>query len=238
MRKIIPYLVFVFVFLYITNNVFAISTPPEAMEIMTNPATKITGRSAILNGNINNIENTGYTGTAVGPYFYFEYRVLGSDKWSTTEKQYLNSNPSSKYNAIIKNLNKNSVYEYRFARELGTTLNSNLDKIYGYTRMFYVSSNGGGHMINGMDPLDKQLNCKNNFEAMWKSYSLGVKNNGQVYILQKSLKDKGYLIGSLDGSFGKKTQDAIKKYQKDNNMKIDGKYNPDNFKTSLEKCPV
>lgn len=40
--------------------------------------------------------------------------------------------------------------------------------------------------------------------------------------LQQALKDKGYLKGSVDGVFGSQTKTAVKKYQKDNKMTVNG----------------
>jgi hypothetical protein len=43
-----------------------------------------------------------------------------------------------------------------------------------------------------------------------------------VLKLQKTLKDKGYDPGQLDGVFGRKTQRAVKRFQRDNGLKADG----------------
>lgn len=40
--------------------------------------------------------------------------------------------------------------------------------------------------------------------------------------LQEQLTDKGYSCGSIDGIFGNKTQTAVKQFQKDNNLVVDG----------------
>ncbi len=41
--------------------------------------------------------------------------------------------------------------------------------------------------------------------------------------IQKALKSAGYYKGPVDGKIGAKTQDAIIKFQKDNDLKTDGK---------------
>jgi peptidoglycan hydrolase-like protein with peptidoglycan-binding domain len=41
--------------------------------------------------------------------------------------------------------------------------------------------------------------------------------------IQKALKNAGYYTGSIDGKIGTKTREAIKKFQKDNGLKVDGK---------------
>ena len=44
----------------------------------------------------------------------------------------------------------------------------------------------------------------------------------QVKILQVLLKESGYNVGEIDGVFGKITNAAVKKYQKNNGLKVDG----------------
>jgi peptidoglycan hydrolase-like protein with peptidoglycan-binding domain len=41
--------------------------------------------------------------------------------------------------------------------------------------------------------------------------------------IQAALKNAGYDPGAVDGKMGKKTRDAIKDFQKANNLKVDGK---------------
>jgi len=41
--------------------------------------------------------------------------------------------------------------------------------------------------------------------------------------VQKALNDLGYDCGDVDGILGKKTKDALKKFQEDNGLKVDGK---------------
>lgn len=41
--------------------------------------------------------------------------------------------------------------------------------------------------------------------------------------IQKALKNAGYYHGPIDGKIGMKTQEAIKRFQKDNGLKVDGK---------------
>lgn len=52
--------------------------------------------------------------------------------------------------------------------------------------------------------------------------------------VQKKLNKLGYKCGKADGSFGTKTKSAIKKYQKEKNMKSSGKIN----KTLLKKLNI
>ncbi len=45
----------------------------------------------------------------------------------------------------------------------------------------------------------------------------------EVKEVQQALKNLGYAVGKVDGSFGKKTQDAVKLFQARNGMTVDGK---------------
>ncbi len=44
----------------------------------------------------------------------------------------------------------------------------------------------------------------------------------EVRQIQQKLKNWGYYNGSVDGKFGSKTQEAVRKFQKANNLKVDG----------------
>lgn len=49
-------------------------------------------------------------------------------------------------------------------------------------------------------------------------------SNGElVRYLQNALSEAGYEVGTVDGSFGSKTEAAVKKFQRDNNLEADGK---------------
>ena len=45
----------------------------------------------------------------------------------------------------------------------------------------------------------------------------------KVVAVQEMLEDLGYDVGKIDGKFGSKTQAAVKKFQKDNGLQVDGK---------------
>lgn len=47
---------------------------------------------------------------------------------------------------------------------------------------------------------------------------------------QQKLKDLGYYTGTVDGSFGPKSQVALKNFQKANNLTVDGKLGPQSKK--------
>lgn len=44
----------------------------------------------------------------------------------------------------------------------------------------------------------------------------------EVIQIQKKLKNWGYYEGAVDGIFGSKTEDAVKKFQRKNGLKVDG----------------
>ena len=43
-----------------------------------------------------------------------------------------------------------------------------------------------------------------------------------VRTLQRALNDAGYDAGAADGIYGKKTERAVKRFQKDNGLVVDG----------------
>ncbi|WP_425805936.1 spore cortex-lytic enzyme [Desulfitobacterium sp. Sab5] len=52
---------------------------------------------------------------------------------------------------------------------------------------------------------------------------LGKGSNGsEVRELQKRLTQMGYVVGPLDGKFGSKTQAAVRRFQQDHGLKVDG----------------
>lgn len=53
-------------------------------------------------------------------------------------------------------------------------------------------------------------------------YNKVPKKNAEIKELQRWLKNNGYYKGKLDGVFGKKTVFGIRKFQKANNLKVDG----------------
>ena len=56
-----------------------------------------------------------------------------------------------------------------------------------------------------------------------KPATLSLKSTGDnVKSLQKSLISLGYLKGKADGVFGSKTEEAVKKFQKANDLTVDG----------------
>lgn len=58
-----------------------------------------------------------------------------------------------------------------------------------------------------------------------------VKSRPTVRQIQKALKNAGYDPGKVDGKSGRQTRTAIKKYQKDNDLKPDGKVGKKTWKS-------
>ncbi|MEI8349249.1 MAG: peptidoglycan-binding domain-containing protein [Candidatus Omnitrophota bacterium] len=57
--------------------------------------------------------------------------------------------------------------------------------------------------------------------------------------IQQALKNLGLYVGKLDGTLGPKTKKAIEEFQKQNNLKVDGKVGPktwEKLKTHLTKA--
>lgn len=52
-------------------------------------------------------------------------------------------------------------------------------------------------------------------------------NSTETYkAAQEKLKELGYYTGDIDGSFGSKSKEALKSFQKDNALEVDGKLGP------------
>ena len=58
----------------------------------------------------------------------------------------------------------------------------------------------------------------------------------QVKYLQQALVVFGHLNGSIDGSFGAKTLAAVKSYQRDNGLTVDGKAGPNTLNSLINKA--
>lgn len=198
MKKIISFLI---VFLVSTNIAFA-STNNIPQTIFTDPVTTGNQKSVIFNGHIDT--NTGYTGTTVGPNFYFEY---GTDinKYTKTNSQSISTGIDGKFSATVAGLKKNTLYYYRFVQETGSTMNQEIIQTGGELRIFYLTKS------NKVETL--------NLCSISKNIRFGSKDSGQVYLLQKFLYEANILSVRPDGNFGPKTLVAWKKYQKDSGIK-------------------
>jgi len=82
-------------------------------------------------------------------------------------------------------------------------------------------------------------------KAVSVTASIGSKG-ADVRAIQQILKDKGYSVGVIDGSYGKKTEKAVKDFQNDNNLKSTGnvdagtlaKLNPKTAKIAPPSIPT
>ena len=55
-----------------------------------------------------------------------------------------------------------------------------------------------------------------------ESLKLGLKNSDAVRTLQRRLKDLRYYLGEIDGDFGANTELAVRAFQANNNLRVDG----------------
>lgn len=63
----------------------------------------------------------------------------------------------------------------------------------------------------------------------------GEKKSMSIKESQKTLKRLGYDPGIIDGKFGKKTEEAIKAFQKDNKLEVTGKLDEETKKSLFQK---
>lgn len=68
--------------------------------------------------------------------------------------------------------------------------------------------------------VDKQVNTNDEIKVWFKRNGYSA---DKVQKLQQNLKSIGYNVGEIDGKIGPKTIAAIKKFQKDNKLTVDGK---------------
>lgn len=59
-------------------------------------------------------------------------------------------------------------------------------------------------------------------DSLWKRSKRGSVKSDEVKALQQALNDLGYDVGAADGWFGKKTATAVRKFQSDNDLTVDG----------------
>lgn len=63
-----------------------------------------------------------------------------------------------------------------------------------------------------------------------KSAVTEVKNRPSIKQVQRCLKNAGYNPGAIDGKKGRQTRDAIKSFQKDNHISVDGRVGKQTWK--------
>lgn len=83
-----------------------------------------------------------------------------------------------------------------------------------------------GEINNLKDELSKAQQAKEvtlTKEVSKKKFIAEVKSRPTVKHIQIALKNAGYNPGSTDGKMGKQTRDAIRAFQKANNLSVDGK---------------
>lgn len=82
------------------------------------------------------------------------------------------------------------------------------------------------YFIEGWD-LDKQKEDESTQKTEVISMTIKKGANGEnVKIIQQKLKDLGYEVGTVDGIFGDKTKKAVKTFQEDKGLSVDGIVGP------------
>jgi peptidoglycan hydrolase-like protein with peptidoglycan-binding domain len=71
-----------------------------------------------------------------------------------------------------------------------------------------------------IDSLKDALNAK---KIQRRTVVSEIKSRPKARQIQMALKNAGYYQGAIDGKIGKRTRRAIKKFQKENGLKVDGK---------------
>lgn len=74
---------------------------------------------------------------------------------------------------------------------------------------------------NGVCPYSSSATKSNTSKTSAKSNSS--QSSELVKKVQRALNKKGYNCGTVDGIYGQKTKNAIKKYQKNNKLTVNGK---------------
>lgn len=77
------------------------------------------------------------------------------------------------------------------------------------------------HLHDGGCPYSSNNNTKNSNSSS-KTKKSNKSNKEVVKKVQQALNDKGYDCGEVDGMIGNKTKNSIRKFQKDNNLTVDG----------------
>ncbi|OOX37871.1 hypothetical protein BJL83_23715 [Vibrio parahaemolyticus] len=65
-----------------------------------------------------------------------------------------------------------------------------------------------------------------NFKLLDTRTSSVNSNKYDVLDVQNALKMRGYDVGTVDGLMGNRTRDAIKQFQRDQLLEVDGKISP------------
>ncbi len=68
--------------------------------------------------------------------------------------------------------------------------------------------------------------------------SIEVKNRPKAKQIQSALKNAGYNPGAIDGRLGKQTREAVKAFQKANNLRVDGRVGKQTWKLLREHLEV
>jgi hypothetical protein len=101
--------------------------------------------------------------------------------------------------------------------------NKNKSGLGGYH--YHCGGNPAHLHKNGVCPYSSKVSSntpKSNSNSLNKTTSTNTQKE-LIKKVQTALNDLGYNCGKVDGVIGKKTEEAIKQFQKDNNLTVDGK---------------
>lgn len=100
-----------------------------------------------------------------------------------------------------------------------------IKEIYGHGELNSTSCPGKNYPLDEIRrKFMKDINCPyKNYPGYLIKINANFKDNN-VKIIQENLMEKGYMVGSYeaDGYFGTATFNAIKKFQRDNGLMVDG----------------
>lgn len=139
--------------------------------------------------------------------------------------------------AIISDIDKKGTRSYKGIKSYRWTYHGKLKYID------YISLN---QVAIWQEKMNEQWNCgleidghfgpKCTAEGMKHILSLGVKAPIMIKWLQNRLIELGYSVGKsgIDGSFGYDTEKAVKKFQKDKGLKVDGRVGSATYRALTE----
>ena len=87
---------------------------------------------------------------------------------------------------------------------------------------YHCNGNPAHLHTNGVCPYDSTTTTTSSTTSSNLGKSSVTSKKDTIKAVQKALNDLGYDCGKADGIYGKKTKSALKKFQEDNDLKVDG----------------